>query len=1396
MLASIRNSRSTHSLGKGRSGLKRYPFSLSGTGKLGTVAGTGVAIVLLLGFYSYYALTAKQDRLVQRNLRALAATSRQIAGSINGLEGLLVNTAQPGGKGRAGTVEPRQIEAAGALVRSLEIHAVELSEEAAPLPHDDRTRPTVVFDADHLSLTLRYLVPGRTPPLEVTGRADLAALVPPLLDGESFDALMLVDGDGRVLLGDTGQDLLVRRLRIDGTRAAPEAGGGTSPATPQTVGSRLATVRLGGRDYELFAQPVALSLAFESLSGERLPPPAWWVVGLMRADRFRSESLAIDPTNLLLLVLVLLLAILAWPFLKLWSMGPRDRVQVKDALFALFALVMGSGILTVALVDLHSYLSLRHQQDRQLEALSRTLAARFEREVDDAVRQLAALSDEFLMSGPPAKGDPPKLRPSLDRRGFPVYPWTDMVLWADPKYGRQRVKWTTAAVTTPIISMAPRESFRRVVEGRLWAGRDGVPDYALESIVSRNTGQRLALVAIPVGEAPGGGPAWVGFLTARLLSVIGPVLPPGTGFAILEPGGRVLFHSRPSRNLQESLFEECDGEPLLRAAVAARAEHTFSTRYRGEGVRMVVRPLPVGDLSLAVFRDRDLLRTINFETVAAAFFLFGAYLTLLLLLIGLYCIVAPRTRLHWAWPEPERPGRPLLVLLLEGLTLATLVLAMPLSPRTLLPLAIGLPFLTLGLGMLVLTHGHSEERRERRLSLGLVAFAFAATAVSLVAVGGTPGLGALALFTLFGGLLTLRSPDRLGRWTEPLSRHHRGLYLAAGFGALLVLGMLPAAVFYRLLHFDHMQLLIRYGQGELTTALEQREARIRKSLGEPRSGAGAELLAARLQETRDVDYGSAWFDTLWRVDRPAARATGDAVSYGTLEPLPPGTEGAGFDRSARLDPLLADYLPFYNDISVATRLLVDERSDDGRQVRWRPPRKARGPEVRGRFPRYLDVYRRPVPGDAEGRTPEVRVLSYVPGLTWPRTPLWWLGLLLALSLPLAGLVFLARRIFLLGFEDCAVLPPRELRDWPLTTPLLLLAPPFAEQRRLLPAAADSLAVVDLERGPLTADDLPPPEDGLVVLHLDDGPRDAGESRRLLELLEAVVARPAGKAVLVAVAAPDPARLAEPATHPEATEGEDRAREAEDLGRRWARLLGRFVRLHATDPGDPEAFDATLRAAEEELVARLSPEAARGVEGRALRACLDEVFATLREECRDHAFLQPVGRTVAHLPGLERLGRDAVVERIREAADDLYGEIWRGLEEPERLLAAQVARGDLVNATARSALRRLVARRLLVLGPHPRLFAESFRRFVAEAAPPEEVARWEAATSSIWEQLRLAFGVAIVGVALFLFATQRELFQSTLAFVSAMAAGLPAVFGLLGRLQGNRGGAGAASPDAS
>jgi hypothetical protein len=121
-----------------------------------------------------------------------------------------------------------------------------------------------------------------------------------------------------------------------------------------------------------------------------------------------------------------------------------------------------------------------------------------------------------------------------------------------------------------------------------------------------------------------------------------------------------------------------------------------------------------------------------------------------------------------------------------------------------------------------------------------------------------------------------------------------------------------------------------------------------------------------------------------------------------------------------------------------------------------------------------------------------------------------------------------------------------------------------------------------------------------------------------------------------------------------------------------------------------------------------------------------------------------------------------------------------------LVLGYVASDGWVHVSARPVVRRLLGRRLLEKDPALRLMNGTFRAFVLSSQCRADVSRLESsAGTSTWDQLRLPLGVCVVGAAVFLFATQRELYNAILGLTTTAAVSVPSLIKAVGMLAGRR-----------
>ena len=249
-------------------------------------------------------------------------------------------------------------------------------------------------------------------------------------------------------------------------------------------------------------------------------------------------------------------------------------------------------------------------------------------------------------------------------------------------------------------------------------------------------------------------------------------------------------------------------------------------------------------------------------------------------------------------------------------------------------------------------------------------------------------------------------------------------------------------------------------------------------------------------------------------------------------------------------------------------------------------------------------------------------------------------------------------------------------------------------------------------------------------------------------------------------------------------------EGDEEALRWIRLLGQFVKVGVADlkteqtqrglgTGGAESPEERgwgrmvrrVRA----FYDRLRPPESTREERR-----IERLRKVLDYESRTHPALQEIVRHAERRERFHELTPDALLDQIREMADSYYHALWSILEREEKVVVAQLAAGAVVNPKSVRAIRRLLARKILVRRPELALMNASFARFVREEISMSTVAVWEREEPvSAWQRLRFPILLAVGAVAAFLFVTQRPTFDLVIAILSAAVVGTTAAVRLFG-----------------
>ena len=723
-------------------------------------ASIALLAVVATGWYNLVWLPSEHKYLDDRNFRLLSTLSEEISTSINTFDKMMDNAADSGVAGIKSGVAGDDDTDLGDYLKQVAPRLENLdSEDRLVLGTDYGDPPNIAVRADEgkhfLYFAFQRFKDGIKARYAV--RTDLGQLVRGLLppaNRNPFDVILVAQRDGTVIFQSASPGLAVTKIdAFEEESPAASAGKAESP-TPKTdkpettdvkalspskrfSSNKFSEIKLAGTPYRLYSQPLQLSFsvnhpewkAKEGVVGSR-PPEKWVVCGLVRAEAFRSESESISYTYFLWFSAAVLLALLAPPFLKLFTSSPAERLRTKEvAVTAVFACAVAATATFMLLDVYHWRNNFDEKAKQQMHDIAETIDSNFMAEQRAAFQQLADFAgEEELIAALHSPEISSKTLPKLIKKKNDIcdpqsacraqillnddsaqspsaYPYLEFASWSDWK-GYQRVKWTTKERITPFINLddgsipyypAIKSAFNDP------GGPGAAPTSGVGSDYSPNTGENLTIfwrLMTADGEwvtqdtnAEARKDAFCASLVTRPISVAGPVLPAEFQFAVVDSDGKVIFHSDATRNLRENFFAETDEDQEIRSQVMMRGEGALTANYMGRGHRLYIHPMRANanaPWSVIVFRDLRFEQTMNLEVLSLASILFLFYASAVAIVAGL-TIWAQKGRGsgRWLWPDSRKAAAYQQLVIING---AGILLLLSLSE---IPMKLALLFFAL-----------------------------------------------------------------------------------------------------------------------------------------------------------------------------------------------------------------------------------------------------------------------------------------------------------------------------------------------------------------------------------------------------------------------------------------------------------------------------------------------------------------------------------------------------------------------------------------------------------------------------------------------------------------------------------------------------------------------------
>jgi hypothetical protein len=584
-------------------------------------------------------------------------------------------------------------------------------------------------------------------------------------------------------------------------------------------------------------------------------------------------------------------------------------------------------------------------------------------------------------------------------------------------------------------------------------------------------------------------------------------------------------------------------------------------------------------------------------------------------------------------------------------------------------------------------------------------------------------------------------------------------YVLAGALFLVLSGIVPGVGFVVRSYDIHIESYVKHRQLGLARALADR---VQQTGGAPTCG----------DSQAELDRNCRFFyNTTVQATDERRQGAG-----GTGKP----EEAAHHDL---LQSLLEEYLPYYAESSVEMRELLHDqaadeswqsfRSGDGDLQLYVWPDSSSGLVIRSLLPAPVPYWAgRSRPADSDHDEPLV-IIPYLAPLL-----LMCLG-----GLAYAIVRFVLRHVYLIGVSEPLWATGRLVATAGANVVILCDdASALAGQLRdtssltLGPIAGSTDASFAWRRALMTLSR----GDGrhaVVVTDLDQDLENVDLTGAKLELLDELVADPARTVVVL---------LQNPPAMVQDSLRRGRGAAQADL---WPRVFKAFVVVDWRDTADltrqpipvtvesPSQPPATAESARR-LEWRAWPQKWQAWRQRAPRETQTPLGDILAAEGRNDRFIRGICEDIRQSDAFRfgGLTREQILDEIDDRASAYYQRLWESCSDDEKVVLGHVAMDGLTNAASRRTVRRLLVRRLLTKDPDLRLMNHTFRNFILSPEIIRQVVQLEGvAEPSTWDRLRVPLALTAASAAVFLFTTQREMFNQTVTVVTAVATAVPTVF---------------------
>ncbi len=429
-------------------------------------------------------------------------------------------------------------------------------------------------------------------------------------------------------------------------------------STDRAQGGVYQLLKIRGKEKHVMILPI-------DFHGKRI-----YIAGLINDTVYKTITQTFNTWLLMIVAGFLLLVFVAMPILKTMFIGPMERLKAFDVSGSGVSILFGSALFVLLIISIikHQFVD-RDEVAKRIEMISNSLLTNVTTEINaikelgfaitkkDTSKLMAAISetygtkpvtgipylrsvdyDSFVNNGKSQRNGTNLLKSrakseiAIDAintftKGTFVkkeslrylFPLNEIILINSS--GIVKSAYTRTAFSDAMeVNLSDRQYFKNIIEpGLAWVTSDNSA-FFIESIKSYNTGYQETAISFDASKY---GKKMVLAITSKIPSLYKQVLPADIQFVVIDKAGKVLYHSKNTKNLHENFIEECESNPGIQKAIQLKINDNVRIRYNE--TRWLARIVPIKETGLFHITLLDLNQT---DRKNARIFLVTFFLTI------------------------------------------------------------------------------------------------------------------------------------------------------------------------------------------------------------------------------------------------------------------------------------------------------------------------------------------------------------------------------------------------------------------------------------------------------------------------------------------------------------------------------------------------------------------------------------------------------------------------------------------------------------------------------------------------------------------------------------------------------------------------------------------------